>query len=152
MSACICMAESPHWSPKTTTTLSIIYIPIQSKKLKKKIVTWLLSLPYSALDKVYKVSVSYKIYVYNLYSKGTYEIFIFSKCPCMYLYVLCCAQSLSHVQLFANPWTIACQAPLSVGILLARILEWVAIPFSRGSSQPSDQTQVSHIAGGVLTD
>ena len=29
------------------------------------------------------------------------------------------------------------------GILLARILEWVAISFSRGSSQPRDQTQVS---------
>ena len=33
------------------------------------------------------------------------------------------------------------------GILQARILEWVAFPFSRRSSQPRDQTQVSHIAG-----
>ena len=33
------------------------------------------------------------------------------------------------------------------GILQARILEWVAVPFSRGSSQPRDQTQVSCIAG-----
>ena len=33
------------------------------------------------------------------------------------------------------------------GILLARILEWVAFPFSRGSFQPRDQTQVSCIAG-----
>ena len=33
------------------------------------------------------------------------------------------------------------------GILQARILEWVAIPFSRESSWPKDQTQVSHIAG-----
>ena len=33
------------------------------------------------------------------------------------------------------------------GILQARILEWVAISFSRGSSQPRDQTQVSRIAG-----
>ena len=32
------------------------------------------------------------------------------------------------------------------GILQTRILEWVAIPFSRGSSQPRDQTWVSHIA------
>ena len=32
------------------------------------------------------------------------------------------------------------------GILQARILEWVAVPFSRGSSQPRDQTQVSCIA------
>ena len=37
------------------------------------------------------------------------------------------------------------------GSLQARILEWVAVPFSRGSSQPRDQTQVSHIAGGFFT-
>ena len=33
----------------------------------------------------------------------------------------------------------------------AKILEWVAIPFSMGSSQPRDQTQVSRIAGGCFT-
>ena len=33
------------------------------------------------------------------------------------------------------------------GILLARILEWVAFPLSRGSFKPRDRTQVSHIAG-----
>ena len=37
------------------------------------------------------------------------------------------------------------------GILQAKILEWVAFPFSRGSSQPRDQTQVSCIAGGSFT-
>ena len=37
------------------------------------------------------------------------------------------------------------------GILQARILEWVAILFSRRSSQPRDQTQVSCIAGGFFT-
>ena len=37
------------------------------------------------------------------------------------------------------------------GILQARILEWVAIPFSRGTPQPRDHTQVSHIAGGFST-
>ena len=37
------------------------------------------------------------------------------------------------------------------GILQARILEWVAFPFSRGSSQPRDLTQISCIAGGFLT-
>ena len=37
------------------------------------------------------------------------------------------------------------------GVLQARILEWGVIPFSRGSSQPTDQTQVSHIAGGFFT-
>ena len=37
------------------------------------------------------------------------------------------------------------------GIPQARILEWVAFPFSRGSSQPRDQTQVSCIAGRFFT-
>ena len=37
------------------------------------------------------------------------------------------------------------------GILQAGILEWVAFPFSRGSSQSRDRTQVSHIAGGFFT-
>ena len=37
------------------------------------------------------------------------------------------------------------------GILQARILEWVSFLFSRESSQPSDRTQVSHIASGFFT-
>ena len=37
------------------------------------------------------------------------------------------------------------------GILQARILEWVAFPFSRGSSQPRDQTQVFCIVGRFST-
>ena len=36
-------------------------------------------------------------------------------------------------------------------ILQARVLEWVAFPFSRGSSQPRDWAQVSHIAGRFFT-
>ena len=37
------------------------------------------------------------------------------------------------------------------GILQARILEWVSFPFSRGSSQPRDRTQISRVAGGFFT-
>ena len=37
------------------------------------------------------------------------------------------------------------------GIFQARTLEWIAFPFSRGSSQPRDWTQVSHIAGRFFT-
>ena len=37
------------------------------------------------------------------------------------------------------------------GILQVRILQWVAIPFSEGSSQPRDQTQVSRIAARFFT-
>ena len=49
---------------------------------------------------------------------------------------------LGHVRLFVTPWTWNSQA---------RILEWVAFPFFRGSSQPWDRTQVSCIAGGFFT-
>jgi len=38
-----------------------------------------------------------------------------------------------------------------MGILQARILKWVSMPSSRESSQPRNQTQVSHIAGGFFT-
>ena len=57
--------------------------------------------------------------------------------------VVCLLSSLSRVRLFATPWSVARRAPLSMGTLQARILEWVAMPSSRGSSPPRDRTQVS---------
>ena len=63
-----------------------------------------------------------------------------------------CAQLLCHVRLFVTPWTVTRQAPLSIGILQARILEWVALSSSKGSSQPRDGTQVSRITGRFFTD
>ena len=56
----------------------------------------------------------------------------------------------SIVQLFVTPWIIAHQAPLSMGTLQARILEWVVMPSSGGSSQLRDQTCVSCIGRWVL--
>ena len=48
--------------------------------------------------------------------------------------------------------TIACRSPGSSvhRILQATMLEWIAIPFSRRSSPPRAQTQVSHIAGRIF--
>ena len=63
---------------------------------------------------------------------------------------VCVCYSFSRVQLFATPWTVACWL-LCPWILQARILEWVAIPFSRGSFGPRDQTHVSCIAGRFFT-
>ena len=54
-------------------------------------------------------------------------------------------KSLSHVPLFVTPVDYTVR-----GILQTRILEWVAFPFSRRSSQPMDWTHVSHIAGEFL--
>ena len=56
---------------------------------------------------------------------------------------------LSHVRLFGMLQTVAHQVPLFMGILQARILEWVAILFSRGSSQPKDRTQASCIKKNI---
>jgi len=51
----------------------------------------------------------------------------------------------SHVLLFATPWTVAYHAPLSMGILQTRILEWVAMRSSRGSSWPRNRTSISYV-------
>ena len=59
--------------------------------------------------------------------------------------------SFSRVWLSGTLWIVAHQAPLSMGILQARTLECVAMPSSRGSSQPRDRTQVSCIAGRLFT-
>ena len=62
------------------------------------------------------------------------------------MYNLYESESCSVVSNFCNPMDYEIH-----GILQARILEWAAIFFSRESSQPRDQTQVSHIAGGFFT-
>ena len=54
-----------------------------------------------------------------------------------------------HVKLLPCPTVCDPMNYTVLGILQARILKWVAFPFSRGYSQPRDQTQVSHIAGRV---
>ena len=59
---------------------------------------------------------------------------------------------LSHVQLFAISWTIySLPASSAHRFLQARILEWVAVLFSRGSSQPRNWTQVFFIASRFFT-
>ena len=55
-----------------------------------------------------------------------------------------CAQLLSLVHLFATPWPVAGQAPLSMGFF--RQEYWSAVSYSRGSSQPREQTCVSCIS------
>ena len=63
------------------------------------------------------------------------------------MYMLNC----SVISDLCNPMGRSLLAPLSMGILQARILKWVAILSSKGSSQPRDWTQVSLIAGRFFT-
>ena len=58
-----------------------------------------------------------------------------------------CVRSVANcVWLLVIPWTVACQAPLSMEFFQTRILEWGAISSSRGSSHPWDWTHVSCIS------
>ena len=59
--------------------------------------------------------------------------------------------SRSVVSHSATPWTVAHQASPSMGFFQARVLEWVAISFSRRSSRPRDWTRVSLIVGRRFT-
>ena len=61
--------------------------------------------------------------------------------------VLMCTQSCLTL---CNPMDCSLPGSSTHGISQARILEWVAISSFRGSSQPSDRTQVSHIASKLF--
>ena len=58
---------------------------------------------------------------------------------------------LSRVQLFATPWAVSLPGSSIHGIFQASVLEWAAVSFSRGSSQPRNRTQVSCIADRHFT-
>ena len=67
------------------------------------------------------------------------------------MFYMCSVLSNLAVSNSVTLWTVVHQAPLSMGILQARIVEWVALTSFRGSSQPCDGTQVSCIAGRFFT-
>ena len=60
-------------------------------------------------------------------------------------------KSLSRVRLFATPRDCSLPGSSVHGIFQSRVLEWVAIPFSRRSSQPRDWTRVSRTVGRRFT-
>ena len=72
-------------------------------------------------------------------------------CVCVCARARMSTRALSCVCLFATAWTVVRQALLSMGIFQARILEWVAVPSFRGSSQPRGCTQVSCMQVDSLT-
>ena len=81
-----------------------------------------------------------------LWLEGLLYFITVSVCVCM-----CVCLSRSVVSNSPIPWTVALQAPLSMRILQARILEWVPLPSSRGYSQCRDWTWVSCVAGRFFT-
>ena len=79
----------------------------------------------------------------SAYSK--LELSLPNHCVCV------CVKVAQSCLTLCNPMDCSLPGSFVHGILQARILEWFAIPFSRGSSQPMDQTCVSCIAGGFFT-
>ena len=81
----------------------------------------------------------------NIVLISTVEWLSYTFCCC------CCCLVAQSCPILCNPTD--CSPPGSSvhGILQARILEWVTIPFSRGSSRPRDQTWVSCITGRCFT-
>ena len=55
-------------------------------------------------------------------------------------------KSLSRVQLFVTPWTVAHQVPPSMGFSRQEYWSWVAMPSFRGSSQPRNRAGISYIS------
>ena len=75
-------------------------------------------------------------------------------CVCVSVCLCACAKLLQSCSTLCNPMDSSPPVSSVHGILQARILEWVAKPSSRGSSQPRDQTHISYvscIAGGFFT-
>ena len=64
--------------------------------------------------------------------------------------IMCACLVAQSCRLFATLWIASQQAPLSMGILQARILKCIAMLSSKGSSQPRDHTQASRTAGGFF--
>ena len=118
---------------------NLIHNLISTEKISESLVKW----------------ISWEIFSYQCTNLGIIQNHFIT---CLFIkanYSACmCANWFSCVWLFATLWTAALQALLCMEILQTRILEWVAMPSSRGSSWPRDWTCVSCgscIAGGFFT-
>ena len=92
----------------------------------------------------YTMLMSVSTTVYELIERRLYITASFHQTELVYLYVLCCAKLLHLVRLFAMGHSLPGSSVH--GILQTRILEWVAVPSSRGSSWPRGRTHISCVS------
>ena len=59
---------------------------------------------------------------------------LYAKVVILFYFRVCVLSRFSHVQFCATPRTVACQAPLSMRVSWQELLEWIAMPSSRGSN------------------
>ena len=121
-------------------------------------ITWMWTLKYVTNELVYETEIQKIIWfssIYFYWSKADLQYCVNFYCTVEWLsYTFCCCCCWLVTQscpILCSPTD--CNPPGSSvhGILQARILEWVTIPFSRGSSRPRNQTQVSCITGRRFT-
>ena len=77
---------------------------------------------------------------------GYLSVFLARECCCCCF----CVKSFNHVQLFATPWTVAHQAPLSMGFPRQEYWSGLPCPSPGESSRPRDLSWVSCLAGNSL--
>ena len=123
----VCAAASPGCSWEMQSLRGHRDAPSQEMKLNE-IARWVISL--SSLKSIHPHHLDTKsCFCYKCFQTKTSTVKVAQSCPTLW-----------------DPMNYTVH-----GSLQARILQWAAFPFSRGSSQPRDQTQVSHIAGGFFT-
>jgi len=151
MDTCICMTESLCCPPEFIITLLISYTPIQNLKVQKK-----KTIPSKHFINAKRSQENDK-YNHTDWPLLTNSAITIPDQGILLPWDLLGSISLPLVFLFYESESCSVVSNslqphgLVHGILQARILEWVDIPFSRGSSQPWDQTQVSCTAGRFFT-
>ena len=106
-------------------------------------IRWHLSLTKDLLCKMNERSWSFLLIVFIIDMYSELKSYISKHC--------CTLSHFSSVWLFATLWTVACQDSSVREIVQVRILQWIAIPFSRTASSPRDSAWVSCIASEFFT-
>ena len=127
----ICITDSVCCTPETNATLQINYISIKIfKKVKERPVS---------MSAAFSTSVKLSGFRDGVDGKSVLDMSV--------------VQLQSHVWLFCDPMDCSLLGSSIHGIFQARVLEWVAISFSRGSSWPRDRTRIPFpaLAGRFFT-
>ena len=91
---------------------------------------------------------AFTMYIYEKYTH-TYiyiYIYIYNVCVCVCVCACVCAKLLQQCLTVCDPMACSLEGSSVHGFLQARILEWVGMHFSRGSSQPRDRTHISYVS------
>ena len=138
-----------NYHPSVSTLRSPFSISCEANLMMINLLSFCLSVRYF----ISPLSLSFILYLCPLSMKDSIDGQIFWSVGCLFVSALWIIYACLLSHFTVTLWTIACQCPLFIGFSQTRILEWVAMPSSRGSSQPRRQTCIScdsSIAGGFF--